>query len=110
LWRAEGLLDFNRDYQTAELAPALFLIGSNGGGEEYAFDRTLDHLAVSTVPFIGMDYQYIERLADSFSSFVMPMSSSTKKTRRIFLCSTGSRIFAAPTSGPTQAALPQSGA
>lgn len=33
LWRAEELLEFNRDYQTAELAPQLFLIGSNGGGK-----------------------------------------------------------------------------
>lgn len=70
LWRAEEMIDFNVDYQTAELAPELFLIGSNGGGEAYAFDQTSDCSAVFSVPFIGMEYQAIRKVADSFSSFV----------------------------------------
>lgn len=73
LWRAEELIDFNRDYETAELAPSLFLIGSNGSGEAYAFDSSSDSSTVFSVPFIGMEYRYIERVADSFSSFVMPL-------------------------------------
>jgi hypothetical protein len=70
LWRAEELLEFNREYQAAELAPELFLIGSNGGGEAYAFDQSSATSVVFLVPFIGMEYQYIQKIADSFSSFV----------------------------------------
>ena len=38
LWRAEDLIEVNREYKTAEFFPNLFLIGSDGGGEAYAFD------------------------------------------------------------------------
>jgi hypothetical protein len=38
LWRAEELFEFNRAYAVPEHAPTLLLIGSNGGGEGYAFD------------------------------------------------------------------------
>ena len=70
LWRAEELLKFNQDYQTTDLAPELFLIGSNGGGEAYAFDQSSVSSTVFSVPFIGMEYQYIVKIADCFSSFV----------------------------------------
>jgi hypothetical protein len=84
LWRAEELLDFNRDYQTAELAPDLFLIGTNGGGEAYAFDQSFASSAVFLVPLIGMDYKYAEKIADSFLVFMSwrptPPSKSTSPT------------------------------
>ena len=38
MWRAEELVEMNRAYKTAEFFPNLFFIGSNGGGEAYAFD------------------------------------------------------------------------
>jgi len=38
LWRAEELAEMNRAYKTAEFFPNLFFIGSDGGGEAYAFD------------------------------------------------------------------------
>ena len=38
LWRVEELLEMNRAYKTAEFFPNLFFIGSDGGGEAYAFD------------------------------------------------------------------------
>jgi hypothetical protein len=74
LWRAEELIEFNQDYQTAELAPMLFLIGSNGGGEAYAFDQSAGSSTVFSVPFIGMEYRYIEKVADSFHSFIATTS------------------------------------
>jgi hypothetical protein len=37
LWRAEELIEVNRGYKVAEFFPNLFLIGTDGGGEAYAF-------------------------------------------------------------------------
>jgi hypothetical protein len=70
LWRAEELVVFNLEYEVKELAPQLFLIGSNGGGEAYAFDRSISSPTVFRVPFIGMAYQEIQAVAASFGSFV----------------------------------------
>lgn len=70
LWRAEELVQFNREYETVEYAPQLFLIGSNGGGEAYAFDQTSGSSTLFFVPFIGMAYREIMKIADSFSVFV----------------------------------------
>jgi hypothetical protein len=38
LWKAEELIEVNRGYNVAEFFPNLFLIGTDGGGEAYAFD------------------------------------------------------------------------
>jgi hypothetical protein len=38
LWRVEELRERNAGYEVAEFAPGLFLFGSNGGGEAFAFD------------------------------------------------------------------------
>ena len=38
LWKIDELLRFNREYEVPEYAPGLFLFGSNGGGEAFAFD------------------------------------------------------------------------
>ena len=37
-WPLEKLLEYNKAYNVQEYAPGLFLIGSDGGGEAYAFD------------------------------------------------------------------------
>jgi hypothetical protein len=37
-WRLEELPEMNRAYQVDEYAPGLFLFGSDGGGEAFAFD------------------------------------------------------------------------
>jgi hypothetical protein len=38
LWAIEDLIKMNESYQVDEYAPGLFLFGSDGGGEAYAFD------------------------------------------------------------------------
>jgi len=70
LWRAEESIEFNRMYQTAGLAPPLFLFGSNGGGEAYVFDQSSPGSAVYSVPFIGFEHEYMEEIADSFASLL----------------------------------------
>lgn len=72
LWRAEDVIASNRDYQVGEFAPMLLLIGSNGGGEAYAFDRSRPGSRVFSVPFIGLDYREILSVSESFGSFVSP--------------------------------------
>ncbi len=55
LWRVEELGDRNTGYEVAEFAPGLFLFGSNGGGEAFAFDTRCDQFRIVAVPFVGMD-------------------------------------------------------
>ena len=67
--RAEELVRFNLDYQTD---PPLFLIGSNGGGEAFAFDQSLTGSQVFPVPFSGLEYDEALKVSDGFDSFIQP--------------------------------------
>jgi SMI1/KNR4 family protein SUKH-1 len=69
LWRAEELIEVNRSYHVAEFAPNLFLIGSDGGGEAYAFDISTNDSTLFVVPLIGMP-EHLEPVANSFEVFV----------------------------------------
>lgn len=70
LWRAEELVDFNRDYEVEKYAPGLFLFGSNGGGEGYGFDLRGPEMVVVMVPFVGMSLRYARGIASSFHEFL----------------------------------------
>ena len=70
LWRIEELSQLNQDYEIAENAPDLFLIGSNGGGEGYAFNLTKADGAVYRVPFIGMQTSEAQLVAENFGRFL----------------------------------------
>jgi hypothetical protein len=74
LWRAEQLIELNRAYNVAEFAPNLFLIGSDGGGEAYAFDISANDPTVFEVPFIGMP-RHAKPVANSFDSFVASLDA-----------------------------------
>lgn len=69
LWTVEELLRMNKAYEVAEYAPGLFLFGSNGGGEAYAFDKRSNDSIVS-VPFVGMDVSLAQLRARSFQEFI----------------------------------------
>jgi len=51
LWSVENVTR----YGVYECAPFLLFIGSNGGGEGYAYDTRLRHMPIVNVPFVGMD-------------------------------------------------------
>jgi hypothetical protein len=71
LWKAEELRQNNLNYAVAEFAPQLFLFGSDGGGEAYAFDTSASPYKVVQVPFIGMgDPETSIQLGDSFKAFL----------------------------------------
>jgi SMI1 / KNR4 family (SUKH-1) len=70
LWRVSELVGFNKDYQVAEYAPGLFLFGTDGGGEAFAFDIRSEAKPIVSVPFVGMDLKSIRAVAPNFESFV----------------------------------------
>src|SRR3954451_19715098 len=67
LWRAEELAEMNRAYKTEEFFPDFFFIGSNGGGEAYAFDLSRIDAGVFEVPFIGLPTE-AKPISNSFDS------------------------------------------
>jgi hypothetical protein len=74
LWRAEELIQFNRDYEVETYAPGIFLIGSNGGGEGYGFDTCVSSRPVVRLPFIGMERRYADVVAESFADLFRVMA------------------------------------
>ena len=69
LWRAEELAEMNRAYKTGEFFPDFFFIGTNGGGEAYAFDLSRTDATVFEVPFIGLPND-ATAISNSFGSFL----------------------------------------
>ena len=69
LWRVEELIGMNRGYNVAQFLPEMFFIGTDGGGEAYAFKVSGTDGAVFEVPFIGLPSD-ASMIADSFESFV----------------------------------------
>ncbi|MBT0627348.1 SMI1/KNR4 family protein [Pseudomonas fluorescens] len=57
-WKAEELVEFNREYEVETYAPGILLFASNGGGEGYGFDTLDAAMPVVRIPFIGMNRQY----------------------------------------------------
>lgn len=51
-------------------APGLFLFGSDGGGEAFAFDLRSNPPPVVSVPFVGMDLSLVEFVAVDFGAFL----------------------------------------
>jgi hypothetical protein len=78
LWAVEELVGKNKDYQVDAFAPNLFLVGSNGGGEAYAFDLEKGDGVIYQVPFIGMEPKYAEFVARSIDALV-PRVNLTRK-------------------------------
>ena len=73
IWSSSQLLKRNEEYGVAEFAPHLFLFGSDGGGEAYAFDTRANPIAIVRVPFVGFDEETM--LAHSFGEFMEHLSA-----------------------------------
>ena len=71
-------MEYNQYYQVEELAPGFFLIGSNGGGEAYAFDLSSGSSVLHRLPFIGMEAQYASKVADSFRLFLAALPTANE--------------------------------
>jgi hypothetical protein len=70
LWKLEQILEFNVAYEVHEYAPGLVLIGSDGGGEAFAFDTNVSPWPVVQIPFVGMDHELAQVIAPNFVSFL----------------------------------------
>jgi len=69
LWTVEELIALNRSYRVAEFFPNFFFIGTDGGGEAYAFNISENDPTVFEVPFIGLPTD-ARMIASTFDSFV----------------------------------------
>lgn len=76
LWRVEELVKFNQEYQADEYAPGLFLFGSNGGGEAFAFDSRVPGKPIVSVPFVGMELDEAVPVGENFDGFLHTLSTS----------------------------------
>jgi hypothetical protein len=63
LWRVEELAERNAGYNVPDCATDLFLLGSNGAGEAFAFDTRCSPPAIIAIPFIGLD-DWVRRHCD----------------------------------------------
>jgi hypothetical protein len=69
-WRVEDLISSNKECKVDDSVAALFLFGSDGGGEAFAFDTRSISPPIVIVPFIGMDFENAKSIAPSFNSFL----------------------------------------
>ncbi len=83
LWRLEDIVKFNIAYEVHEYAPGLILIGSDGGGEAFAFDTNASPWPVARIPFVGMDRELIVVLAPNFVSFVESIFQTPSGLRKV---------------------------
>jgi len=75
LWPASEVVDMNNGYHVSEFAPGLLLIGTDGGGEGYAFDTRSGTLNIVAIPLVGMDLNEVRILATDFDGFLRALSS-----------------------------------
>ena len=70
LWSLDNLAEYNEGYEVSEYLPGLILIGSDGGGEAYAYDNRYDHKPIVQVPFISINFDGLIKCADRFEGFL----------------------------------------
>jgi hypothetical protein len=70
LWKLGDLVEMNEAYQVSEYAPGLFIFGSDGGGEAFAFDIRTSGMPIVSIPFVGMDRSLTQVVAPTFNDFL----------------------------------------
>jgi hypothetical protein len=75
-WPVEDLIQFNKEYHVDESAPGLFLFGSSGGGEAFAFDTRTVPPSIVAVPFIVLDLEDAIAIAPNFNAFLQHLYTS----------------------------------
>jgi hypothetical protein len=75
VWPVEDLIQYNRDYFVDVDAPELFLFGSSGGGEAFAFDARSSPPPIVAVPFI-VSLEDAMVIAPNFNSFLQHLYQS----------------------------------
>jgi len=75
-WPVEDLIQSNKDYRVDEAAPGLFLFGSSGGGEAFAFDTRSAPPPIVAVPFIVLNLEDAIVMAPNFTEFLLHLYRS----------------------------------
>jgi hypothetical protein len=75
-WPIEDLIQFNKEYLVDEAAPELFLFGSSGGGEAFAFDTRSSPPPIVAVPFIVLRLEDAIMIAPTFGLFLQHLYQS----------------------------------
>jgi SMI1 / KNR4 family (SUKH-1) len=76
VWPVEDLIEHNKGYNVEEFVPELFLFGSNGGGEAFAFDTRSAPPAIVVVPFIVLNLEDTIMIAPNFNAFLQHLYRS----------------------------------
>jgi hypothetical protein len=66
----EKVAPLNQAYAVEEFAPGLLIFGSSGGGEAFAFDTRTTPLTIVEIPFIPMDFGYLEQHGSTLKEFL----------------------------------------
>ncbi|MDH5395564.1 MAG: hypothetical protein OEW97_04770 [Gammaproteobacteria bacterium] len=74
IWEPENIDEYNTDYELSKYAPGFTAFGSNGGNELLVVNEVG---AVFTIPAIGMEPQYAEKIANSIVELKQYMEKST---------------------------------
>jgi hypothetical protein len=69
-WPLGELIQYNKDYHVEQRVPGLFLFGSNGGGEAFAFDARSILPVIVAVPFIVLNLEDAIVIAPNFTAFL----------------------------------------
>lgn len=69
-WPIEHLLKLNGVYEAPIYLPGFLLIGSDGGGEAYAFRVRDLQWDIFQVPFVGMNLDETQPLAATFTGLI----------------------------------------
>src|SRR5712672_1170534 len=76
LSRVEQLGEMNAACEVAEFAPELFLFGSNGAGEAFAYDTRVSPPRIIAIPFVTLDLCDAVVIAANFRSFLEVLFTS----------------------------------
>lgn len=67
LWAKNEIEELNNSYETQEFLSNILLIGSDGGDTAYGINVNGKYIEV---PFIGMDDEEVEIIAEDFDGFI----------------------------------------
>ena len=74
LFRLEELATANESYEIGTKLPGLIVFGSNGGGEAYGLAD--DGSTIFRIPFIPMDPDYLEVVAEDLEEWIQQLAAS----------------------------------
>ncbi|HEY5750634.1 MAG TPA: SMI1/KNR4 family protein [Chryseolinea sp.] len=75
LWPIEELFSLNEGYYVDEFAPGFFIIGSDGSGTAFAFDKLTGEFY--EMPFIGMSREEAVFRAKDFAGLINSLDEGT---------------------------------